>query len=402
MAFDPPVFNVTEFCLPICNSTLYKEGNCPAIYLSRCSSFCLSFIIPPPVISIDDHTDKNQHVPSLVIIIVAILGAAFLLVSYYAIIVKYCSSWNISRRRPNPPQSGDTHEDFLYENQGPVVDHHIWFITTVGLSQSIINSISICKYNKGEGLVEGTECSVCLSEFEEDETLRLLPKCSHAFHPPCIDTWLRSHKNCPLCRAPIVSNEAGPPVTLMEPNFNSLGSGEELQVGNSESNRGLGSDEVREGGVGTEDVGELGVKDGTRDTDMAKEGGPSPLANCEFRVLSDLTGNHRAVEDGIQPMRRSVSMDLSSASMIRLALANFHPVEVDGSSASQVVQVKKSNLETVPRQGGGNPSIYKLMSSSSIGRSLQKGPVSMKRSFSCGGKFLLSKSGRSRSSILPL
>ena len=27
------------------------------------------------------------------------------------------------------------------------------------------------------------ECVVCLSEFDDDETLRLLPKCSHVFHP---------------------------------------------------------------------------------------------------------------------------------------------------------------------------------------------------------------------------
>lgn len=49
-----------------------------------------------------------------------------------------------------------------------------------------------------------TECSVCLSEFEDGKNLQLLPKCSHAFHVPCIDTWLRSHKNRPLCCTPIV------------------------------------------------------------------------------------------------------------------------------------------------------------------------------------------------------
>nr|GMC87740.1 RING-H2 finger protein ATL54 [Ipomoea batatas] len=78
--------------------------------------------------------------------------------------------------------------------------------TTVGLQSSIINAIAVCKYKRGEGLVEGTECAVCLNEFQDDETLRLLPKCNHAFHIPCIDTWLRSHTNCPLCRAGIVSN----------------------------------------------------------------------------------------------------------------------------------------------------------------------------------------------------
>lgn len=51
--------------------------------------------------------------------------------------------------------------------------------------------------------MESSDCAVCLSEFEEEERLRLLPKCSHAFHVPCIDTWLKSHSNCPLCRAGI-------------------------------------------------------------------------------------------------------------------------------------------------------------------------------------------------------
>ncbi|CAA0827150.1 RING-H2 finger protein ATL52 [Striga hermonthica] len=45
-----------------------------------------------------------------------------------------------------------------------------------------------------------------LVEFEENEALRLLPKCSHAFHLPCIDTWLKSHSNCPLCRANVAAS----------------------------------------------------------------------------------------------------------------------------------------------------------------------------------------------------
>ncbi|KAF9614715.1 hypothetical protein IFM89_020126 [Coptis chinensis] len=45
------------------------------------------------------------------------------------------------------------------------------------------------------------ECDVCLNEFEEDETLRLLPQCNHVFHPECIDAWLTSHTTFPVCRA---------------------------------------------------------------------------------------------------------------------------------------------------------------------------------------------------------
>ncbi|XP_049350385.1 RING-H2 finger protein ATL54-like [Solanum verrucosum] len=77
-------------------------------------------------------------------------------------------------------------------------------IRTVSLHPSVISTITIRKYKRGEGLIEGTECSVCLSEFREDETFKILPKCNHAFHVPCIDTWLKSHTNCPICRASIV------------------------------------------------------------------------------------------------------------------------------------------------------------------------------------------------------
>ncbi|KAH7572025.1 hypothetical protein JRO89_XS04G0188700 [Xanthoceras sorbifolium] len=45
------------------------------------------------------------------------------------------------------------------------------------------------------------ECAVCLCEFEDDETLRLIPKCDHVFHPECIDAWLSSHTTCPVCRS---------------------------------------------------------------------------------------------------------------------------------------------------------------------------------------------------------
>ncbi|KAL9254643.1 RING-H2 finger protein ATL46-like protein [Drosera capensis] len=50
------------------------------------------------------------------------------------------------------------------------------------------------------GLKEPFDCAVCLCEFSEQDKLRLLPLCSHAFHIDCIDTWLLSNSTCPLCR----------------------------------------------------------------------------------------------------------------------------------------------------------------------------------------------------------
>ncbi|KGN48724.1 hypothetical protein Csa_004396 [Cucumis sativus] len=51
------------------------------------------------------------------------------------------------------------------------------------------------------------ECAVCLAEFQHYETLRLLPKCGHVFHPPCIDAWLASCATCPICRAQLAAGE---------------------------------------------------------------------------------------------------------------------------------------------------------------------------------------------------
>nr|GMD11186.1 RING-H2 finger protein ATL54-like [Ipomoea batatas] len=69
---------------------------------------------------------------------------------------------------------------------------------------SVIDAIAIRRYRKGEGAVEGFECPVCLSEFQEDEIIRVLPNCKHAFHVACVDAWLKSHTNCPVCRAGVV------------------------------------------------------------------------------------------------------------------------------------------------------------------------------------------------------
>ncbi|CAI9760749.1 unnamed protein product [Fraxinus pennsylvanica] len=49
----------------------------------------------------------------------------------------------------------------------------------------------------------GSECPVCLSVFVEGEGIRQLNACKHAFHVECIDKWLYSHSNCPVCRASV-------------------------------------------------------------------------------------------------------------------------------------------------------------------------------------------------------
>lgn len=62
------------------------------------------------------------------------------------------------------------------------------------------------------------ECAVCLLEFEDEDYVRTLPVCFHAFHVECIDVWLRCHANCPLCRATVFrSNSRTFMTTVMSP-----------------------------------------------------------------------------------------------------------------------------------------------------------------------------------------
>lgn len=52
---------------------------------------------------------------------------------------------------------------------------------------------------------EDARCSICLDDYEDRETLRVMPACLHNFHLTCIDVWLEMHSTCPICRLPLNS-----------------------------------------------------------------------------------------------------------------------------------------------------------------------------------------------------
>ncbi|KAL2603059.1 hypothetical protein R1flu_017184 [Riccia fluitans] len=85
------------------------------------------------------------------------------------------------------------------------MDHHAGVspLLNHGLQPSLIKMIPVFVYKTGETFTAETDCPVCLGEFLDHQELRLLPKCAHAFHVACIDTWLGTHSSCPVCRAPI-------------------------------------------------------------------------------------------------------------------------------------------------------------------------------------------------------
>lgn len=306
----------------------------------------------------------------------AVIGVALFFAALYMII-----SWYFLRRRntnnnprtrspiEEPPILLNTQEDFVDEEHGPQLDHPIWYIRTTGLERSVIESITIFKYKAGEGLIDGTECSVCLSEFREDDSLRLLPKCSHAFHVPCIDTWLQSHQNCPLCRAPVVIAGGAEQASLEVPSAADSGSNRmpvEEDLDNGAISVSSSSD------LSLSRIGELGA------SENEIEGGKFPALPDPQQVLGQ----------EVQPVKRSVSMDSPSASEVYRAVAVAMRDQGRGASKKLAVKTKSFSLSTnqINRScGSGSSCLFKMVKSCSFGAALDKEPISMKRPLSTRG-----------------
>lgn len=56
--------------------------------------------------------------------------------------------------------------------------------------------------------LDSASCSICAQEWQHGEEVRKLNRCRHYFHKSCVDTWIRDHNTCPLCRTNIVQTPA--------------------------------------------------------------------------------------------------------------------------------------------------------------------------------------------------
>ncbi|KAL4301711.1 hypothetical protein GQ457_10G022990 [Hibiscus cannabinus] len=141
------------------------------------------------------------------IAMVVVVAAAFLIVTYSRLISKRVIPlvlrlfrfFRRRRRRRRYLPSTTTDLDSLPPN-----DPFELPLSPYGLDDSAIKTLPLSLYSlKTRPNDSPKDCAVCLLEFEDNEYVRTLPVCSHAFHVDCIDVWLKSHANCPLCRAGI-------------------------------------------------------------------------------------------------------------------------------------------------------------------------------------------------------
>ncbi|KAI4307439.1 hypothetical protein L6164_030628 [Bauhinia variegata] len=376
------------------NQTQDCSGFCDPACPYNCYSFPEYYFSPPPPsppISAADNLSQVNNITPFLIILVTLFIIIFVVMIFYVIKAK-CCGWRGIGSAPSQSESFD--EDFLDGNQ---VDHPIWLITTVGLQQSIINSITVFKYRKSEGLIEGTECSVCLNEFHEGEALRLLPKCNHAFHIPCIDTWLRSHTNCPLCRAGVVSTNVSSEGAMPTLPSTELRRNQETQMGN------LPNDAELSNNIQLHRLSEDRDRNGTREAQEFIEDAISK----ERRTTVD--GNHfsHQLNDEIQTVTRSVSIGsaLAHSSCPGPGLANSCPndAETHPQPVNHMQDDSEQNPVNLVKQDGQYPTatMRKPIHRSSIEQCLHISPVSMKRSFSCGGRIVSTKGYKNLNTILP-
>ncbi|KAK1612614.1 hypothetical protein QYE76_036287 [Lolium multiflorum] len=89
---------------------------------------------------------------------------------------------------------------------GPV-DWVVHRRANAGLKREVLVALPVATYNadaspaqKQQQASAGAGCAICLSDFADGESVRVLPVCEHRFHVACVDRWLVSRCSCPTCR----------------------------------------------------------------------------------------------------------------------------------------------------------------------------------------------------------
>ncbi|KAK7321268.1 hypothetical protein VNO77_31745 [Canavalia gladiata] len=132
-----------------------------------------------PVTSSNQNSAFETFKPSTPVL-VGILTALFSLALLLLVYLKHFKGGNTVAVNPNAQTSDERKNS--------------------GIDRDVIESLPMFRFESLRGPKNGLDCAVCLMRFEDPEVLRLLPKCKHAFHAECVDTWLDAHSTCPLCR----------------------------------------------------------------------------------------------------------------------------------------------------------------------------------------------------------
>ena len=96
----------------------------------------------------------------------------------------------------------DQLHNFVDEN-GPAA---MSYFSAIGATEAEINRLPRRTLEANDDLLsrpgvggQQQQCSICLEQFQVGETVRTIP-CFHTFHSSCIDPWLATKSECPICK----------------------------------------------------------------------------------------------------------------------------------------------------------------------------------------------------------
>lgn len=129
--------------------------------------------------------------PTTAVVIISLIGGCFVL-AFVSVLLRKCIRGESGR---TTTQSSTTQSE-SYQSKSK------------GLAKKDVDALPLV-HREDLGEKDERECPVCLTEFEQEDTLRLLPSCKHVFHQECIDAWFDAHSTCPLCRASLLGQPIG-------------------------------------------------------------------------------------------------------------------------------------------------------------------------------------------------
>lgn len=72
----------------------------------------------------------------------------------------------------------------------------------INYSMKTSKSLPEGRFEDMEGCEEVEMCSICLVDFQNQDTVSQVSRCMHVFHAECIHKWIqRDEFTCPLCRS---------------------------------------------------------------------------------------------------------------------------------------------------------------------------------------------------------
>jgi hypothetical protein len=121
----------------------------------------------------------------------------------------------VERRAPLPLRAREIIQILINEIDGYLINYNIGrlgqltenelYENIIQYENSLINIPSVVFDSSDKDFIASVPgfhngCSICIEQVNDKEIVKRLPKCGHLYHADCIDSWINTHSECPVCR----------------------------------------------------------------------------------------------------------------------------------------------------------------------------------------------------------